>query len=100
MQQKVSILCAMLAKPAVLVLDEPLVGLDPHAIKQLKLLIQEERARGAAVLISTHILDTVEDFWDDAHIMMNGRIRADMKNGESEQTLESLFFEITEGAKQ
>ena len=100
MEQKVSILCAVLTKPDVLVLDEPLVGLDPHAIKQLKLMIQEERARGAAVLISTHMLDTVEDFWDEAHILMNGRICADMRNGEGERTLEELFFQITEGGKQ
>ena len=97
MQQKVSVLCALLPKPQVLVLDEPLVGLDPHAIKELKLLVQEERQRGATVLISTHMLDSVEDFWDEAHIMMNGRIHADMRHGEGEETLESLFFRITEG---
>lgn len=97
MQQKVSVACAMLTRPQVLILDEPLVGLDPHAIKELKLMVREERDRGATVLISTHMLDSVEDFWDEAHIMMNGRIRADMRNGEGEQSLESLFFQITEG---
>ncbi len=97
MQQKVSVLCALLPKPKMLILDEPLVGLDPHAIKELKLMVQEERQRGATVLISTHMLDSVEDFWDEAHIMMNGRIRADMRHGEGGETLESLFFRITEG---
>lgn len=100
MQQKVSVLMAVITRPQVLILDEPLVGLDPHAIKELKLLIQEERDRGATVLISTHMLDSVENFWDEAHILMGGRVVAEKRNGElteGEKSLEDLFFEITEG---
>lgn len=100
MQQKVSILCALISKPSMLILDEPLVGLDPHAIKELKLMLQELRDKGVAILISTHMLDSVEDFWDEAHIMMKGKIVAEKFNGEEsddEKTLEQLFFEITEG---
>ncbi len=100
MQQKVSVLMAVITRPQVLILDEPLVGLDPHAIKELKLLIQEERDRGATVLISTHMLDSVENFWDEAHILMDGRVVAEKRNGElaeGEKTLADLFFDITEG---
>lgn len=81
-----------------IIFDEPLVGLDPHAIKELKQIFRELKAGGASVLISTHMIDSVEDYWDVANIMMNGRFAATKLNDGSEgQSLEDLFFEITEG---
>ena len=98
MQQKLSIACALCHKPRVAVFDEPLVGLDPHAIKELKNIFQELKRDGVSVLISTHIIDSVEDYWDVANIMMNGRFAATMRNDGSEgQDLESLLFQIKEG---
>ena len=98
MQQKLSICCALAHKPRVIIFDEPLVGLDPHAIKELKQIFRELKAGGASVLISTHMIDSVEDYWDVANIMMNGRFAATKLNDGSEgQSLEDLFFEITEG---
>ena len=56
MQQKLSICCALVHRPRVLIFDEPLVGLDPHAIKELKMLFRELRAEGRAVPVSyTHL---------------------------------------------
>lgn len=80
MQQKVSICCALLHSPDVVIFDEPLVGLDPHAIKELKQIFLELKDRGASVLISTHMIDSVEDYWDVAHIMMNGAFAATRRN--------------------
>ena len=97
MQQKVSICCALLHRPRVIIFDEPMVGLDPHAIKELKEVFRELKASGASVLISTHMLDSVEDFWDVAHIMMNGSFAATRRSGEEGESLEQLFFAITEG---
>lgn len=100
MQQKLSICCAMLHRPGVLIFDEPLVGLDPHAIKQLKEMFTELRRDGTSVLISTHMIDSVEDYWDVAHIMMGGTFRATRRNTREagqEEGLEELFFRITEG---
>ena len=100
MQQKLSICCALLPEPKVIVFDEPMVGLDPHAIKELKAVFAELKTAGASVLISTHMLDSVEDYWDVAHIMVNGRFAATRKNealSEGECSLEELFFSITEG---
>ena len=102
MQQKVSICCGLLPQPKVLIFDEPLVGLDPHAIKELKNVIKEEKEKGTAILISTHMLDSVNDFWDSANIMVNGKIearrsRADISH--SNESLEDLFFSITEGKR-
>jgi len=100
MQQKLSICCTLLHRPRVIVFDEPLIGLDPHAIKELKNTFTELKQQGCALLISTHMLDSVEDFWDVAHIMMNGRFAATKHNTteeNGEKSLEELFFEITEG---
>ncbi len=100
MQQKLSICCTLLHRPRVIIFDEPMVGLDPHAIKDLKSLFCELKEQGCAILISTHMLDSVEDFWDVAHIMMRGSFAATKYNtGEhgGEKSLEELFFEITEG---
>ncbi|WP_346885666.1 ABC transporter ATP-binding protein [Clostridium sp. UBA4395] len=100
MQQKVSICCALLPKPKVIIFDEPLVGLDPHGIKALKELIMKLKNQGAAMIISTHMIDSVKEFWDVAHIMMNGKIAATRVKEDAEKSnegLEELFFHITEG---
>lgn len=96
MRQKLSICCALAPSPRTLIFDEPLVGLDPHAIKELKSVFLELRERGCSVLISTHMLDSVEDYWDVAHIMVHGRFAATKVNGDEQKSLEELFFEITE----
>lgn len=98
MKQKLSLCCALAHRPRVAIFDEPLLGLDPHAIKELKKLFLEMKEDGCAVLISTHMLDSVEDYWDVAHIMMNGSFAATVVNDSEESggSLEELFFEITE----
>lgn len=102
MQQKLSICCALVHKPKMMIFDEPMVGLDPHAIKELKLMFRELKEEGASILISTHMLDSVEDYWDIAHIMMNGKFAATMTNDDREDSkrLEQMFFEITEGGNE
>ncbi len=99
MQQKISICCAMLIEPKVLLFDEPLVGLDPHAIKELKQMLIEMKEKGTTIIISTHMLDSVEGVWDRVFIMMNGRIEAERSRRqveESGENIEELFFNITE----
>lgn len=99
MQQKLSICCALLPKPEVVLFDEPLVGLDPHAIKELKAMILEMRNEGASILISTHMLESVEEIWDRVFIMMNGQIaavRTKTEIAQSGENLQDLFFSITE----
>jgi ABC-2 type transport system ATP-binding protein len=102
MQQKLSICCALLPEPKVILLDEPLIGLDPHAIKELKAMLLELKNSGCAILVSTHMLDSVADLWDKALIMVSGRIAANRTRTEIESTgedLEQLFFAITEGVQ-
>lgn len=99
MQQKVSICCALIINPRMVMFDEPMIGLDPKAIKELKDVFIELKNSGCAVLISTHILDSIADIWDKALIMNKGEIvynntrDAMLASGES---LEQIFFTLTE----
>ncbi len=102
MQQKVSLCCALLPEPKAMLVDEPMVGLDPHAIKVLKEVLMEEKENGAAILLSTHLLSSAEELWDKLLILKNGRIAAEKNRqdmSESGEQLEELFFAITEGEK-
>ena len=103
MQQKLNLCLGLLPDPKVLLLDEPMIGLDPHAIKQLKELIEQMREDGKTLLVSTHIIDSVDMLWDRALIMQSGQIKANITRAELEatgKTLEELFFEVTEGVNQ
>lgn len=100
MQQKLSICCGLLPKPKLILFDEPMIGLDPHAIKELKSLLLELKQQGASVLVSTHMIDSIEELWDTTYIMMKGRVAAVVerdKMGKGDKSLEDIFFEITEG---
>lgn len=96
MMQKVSICCALIIKPSVILLDEPMVGLDPAAIKELKTVILELRDRGCTVLISTHMLEMVKELWDVTFVMDKGRILGTYaKENLANEDLEELFFAVT-----
>lgn len=96
MMQKVSICCALIINPAVIMLDEPMVGLDPKAIKELKKIILELKERGCTILISTHMLEMVEDIWDVMILMKEGKtIGQYYKDQMGNRDLEELFFELT-----
>lgn len=94
MQQKLSICCALLHEPELIIFDEPMIGLDPLAIKTLKSIFLELKQSGKTVLISTHILDSVENYWDKAYILSGGELKAEMSSDEGE-SLEELFFSVT-----
>ncbi len=98
MQQKVSICCALLPQPKMVLFDEPMIGLDPKAIKELKAVFAELRDSGAAVLISTHIIDSIEEVWDEVLIMNRAKIVLARTRKELEATgeeLEHVFFRVT-----
>ena len=98
MMQKVSICCALAIRPKVILLDEPMVGLDPRAIKELKETVRELRDQGVTVLISTHMLEMVEDLWDVMFVMEKGKIIGSYRKSEAgEKDLDDLFFEMTGG---
>ena len=101
MQQKLNLCLGLLPRPHLLLMDEPMIGLDPHAIKELKKMIEEMRAEGRTVLVSTHMIDSIDMLWDRTLIMQNGHLAANVTRKELEkngQRLEDLFFSITESA--
>jgi len=97
MQQKLSICCALLIRPKMIMFDEPMIGLDPTAIKELKSIFVELKNSGCAVLISTHLIDSVNEVWDKVLIMNKGEIVLSRTRSEldsSGESLERIFFEV------
>ena len=93
-----SICCAAITNPKAVIFDEPLVGLDPHAIRELKKLIAEMKKAGCAMIISTHMIESVEENWDTTCIMTEGAIaRACRRDALESGDLSDLYFAITEG---
>jgi ABC-2 type transport system ATP-binding protein len=103
MRQKVSICCALLPDPDLLFFDEPMIGLDPKAIKNTKRIFNELKERGKTILVSTHLIDSVEMIADRIMIMKDGRIIGNdtlpnLKttfNQSGDSSLEDLFLELT-----
>lgn len=101
MRQKVAIGCGYLHDPAVIMLDEPLTGLDPRGIRTMRDSIRERAAAGAAVMVSSHLLTLVEDLCTSVLLMVKGRKvlqgnLAELRAERGSETLEDLFFRLTE----
>lgn len=105
MRQKVAICCAYLHRPAAVLFDEPLTGLDPRGIRTLKDSIRQRAAEGAAVVVSSHLLSLVEDLCTNLLIMHRGsalfcgtmeEALARYPDLEGENSLEAVFFKATE----
>lgn len=104
MRQKVLIACALLHQPALYLFDEPTVGLDPQAQRELTDQMRQLRETGAALLVSTHILSQIERLADRAVILNRGKIVASgtldelrrMFNLASDTPLEDVFLQVTE----
>jgi ABC-2 type transport system ATP-binding protein len=103
MRQKVSVVAALLHDPPLILLDEPLGGLDPPAARALKDLLRERAGRGAGVLVSTHLLDVAERLCDRVLILHRGRERAEgdlntLRGARADATLEDVFLALTREA--
>ncbi|HLB08164.1 MAG TPA: ABC transporter ATP-binding protein [Gemmatimonadaceae bacterium] len=92
MRQKLIISSAFLHKPKVIVVDEPMVGLDPKAARILKDLFREYTKRGHTIMMSTHTLEVAESVCDRVAIIQGGRIRA-------AGTMDELYQSVGAGAK-
>lgn len=76
MKQKVMILCAFIIEPSLYIIDEPFLGLDPLAIRDLIQLMVDQKNRGASILMSTHVLANAERICDRFIVMHEGKIYA------------------------
>jgi ABC-2 type transport system ATP-binding protein len=103
MKQKLALAGAFLHLPELLVIDEPMVGLDPHAAREIRLMFRERAAAGATVLLTTHQLEVAEATCDRIGIVCDGRLAALGSMEELRRlasapgsSLEAVFLRLTE----
>jgi ABC-2 type transport system ATP-binding protein len=106
MKKKVSLAAAIIHQPKLLILDEPLEGIDPISAKQIKDMLRQMVNKGTTVFMSSHNLDTVEKICDEVAIINKGKlvfqaktedIRKKIKNEvshETYQSLEEIFIDV------
>jgi ABC-2 type transport system ATP-binding protein len=106
MKQKAALAAALIHDPKVLVLDEPTVGLDPKSARLIKDILRQLADRGAAVFLSTHILEIAERMCDRIGIINKGDLIAvgtmdELRSlGKGERSLEDIFLSLTGGAEE
>src|SRR5256712_3849949 len=105
MRQKLIISSALIHRPACIVVDEPMVGLDPKASRLLKDIFRQFVERGGTVLMSTHTLEVAEAMCDRVAILQHGKIVAEgtvddlrRQHRAGDASLEELFLNLTGGA--
>ncbi len=98
MKQKVAIMAALIHNPKVWILDEPLTGLDPNSIYQVKECMKRHAEEGNAVFFSSHLIDIVERICDRIAIIRKGQIQCvcDVKEVEQDTTLERFYLQMIE----
>ncbi|WP_080873616.1 ABC transporter ATP-binding protein [Oceanobacillus timonensis] len=101
MKQRIAIIAALVHRPALFILDEPFVGLDPTASYELKRLMQEHAQNGGAVFFSTHVLEVAQKLCNKVAIIHQGEL---VKNGFMDEvvgskSLEEIFMEVRNESK-
>jgi len=105
MKQKASIAAALVHDPKIFILDEPTVGLDPKSARLIKDILRQMAERGAAVMLSTHILEIAEHMCDRIGIISGGKLVAHgtmkelRKGGDGRESLEDIFLSLTGGTE-
>ncbi len=101
MKQKAVLAGALIHEPRLLILDEPLTGLDAGAARQVKDLLHQKAREGATVILTTHILEVAERMADRIGVIQSGRLRAEgtlaelrARAGGRDSTLEELFLDL------
>ena len=101
MRQKIVMSAALIHDPRVIVIDEPMVGLDPRSARTVKQVLRERAAAGCAILMSTHTLSVAEEVADRIGIIHRGRLVAEGTREElrdaagASDRLEDIFLELT-----
>lgn len=103
MRQKLALAAALLHEPEVLILDEPMVGLDPRSARDVKELLQHYTARGRTVFLSTHTLEIAQALCSRVAIIQSGRILTqgtleDLRREARQEggSLEAVFLRLTD----
>lgn len=107
MRQKLTFIAALLHQPEVLVIDEPMVGLDPRAALQVKELMSDYAKAGRTVLLTTHSMEVAQAVADRVIVINHGELRAEGSMdelrrivGREQADLEAIFLQLTEEAKE
>jgi ABC-2 type transport system ATP-binding protein len=102
MRQKLSVACALVHEANVMLFDEPLIGIDPEGVREVKDELMRARNDGCTILVSTHLLDTAEKLCDRVIIVQRGSKIAEgtisqlrEMSGGGDESLESLFLRLT-----
>jgi ABC-2 type transport system ATP-binding protein len=102
MRQKLAVACAFIHDANVLLFDEPIVGIDPAGVMEMKQEIMRAKEAGCAILISTHLLDTAEKLCDRVIILARGKMVATGTVAELQsyshmegESLEDIFLKLT-----
>jgi ABC-2 type transport system ATP-binding protein len=102
MKKKLGLACAMIHEPAVLILDEPINGLDPRAARDVQERLLAAAANGTTIFVSTHLLDMAEKLCDRVGIIHRGALVAtgtlDELRSDAAASLEEVFLKITDEA--
>ncbi|HEY0065089.1 MAG TPA: ABC transporter ATP-binding protein [Telluria sp.] len=104
MKKKLGLACALVHDPAVLILDEPINGLDPRAARDVQERLLAASAKGTTIFVSTHLLDMAEKLCDRVGIIHHGALVAtgsldDIRaTAASDGSLEDVFLKITDDA--
>lgn len=106
MKQKVMIMCAFVARPPLYIIDEPFLGLDPLGIRSLLDFMMEMKEAGASILLSSHILSTIENYCDRFIVLHRGVVIAQGSLTEIAQqagmpgaALEDIFYSLVKGGE-
>lgn len=105
MKQRLVMCAALLHRPQVLIVDEPMVGLDPKAARLVKGIFKDQARQGTTIFMSTHSLEIAEEVCEEIAILQSGEILAE-GTAEAlrhlagvEGNLESIFLKLTEGKR-
>jgi ABC-2 type transport system ATP-binding protein len=102
MKQRIAIASALVHNPALLIVDEPMIGLDPQSALVVKNVLREKASQGVAIFMSTHSLNVAEEICSRIGIIKDGKMIFEDRNeiieqiiGTDHQNLESLFLHLT-----
>jgi len=105
MSQRLVMCAALVHEPKVLIVDEPMVGLDPKAARLVKNIFRDQARYGGTIFMSTHSLEVAQEVCDEIAILQAGRIIAQGTSGELKRqagvdgNLEQIFLKLTEGKR-
>ena len=101
MRQKVALAGALIHEPELIILDEPLTGLDAGSARQVKAVLREHVARGVTIVMTTHILEVAERMADRIGVIAQGRLISEgtleelrAKDSQQAASLEDIFLEL------